>query len=100
MSGERADQPHPGLPSTGETCFYPGDAGEASMGMNIKNPQAQAMARERASQRGTSVTDAVRQARLQAPAELQERCPQLSRPHSRDRGDIETEQYAANGLPW
>jgi antitoxin VapB len=38
--------------------FYPGSA----MGMNIKDPQVHAMAKELAARRGTSVTDAVRQA--------------------------------------
>ena len=39
------------------------------MGMNIKDPQVHAMARQLAARRGTTVTDAVRQAALQwAPA--------------------------------
>jgi antitoxin VapB len=38
--------------------FYPGSV----MGMNIKDPQVHAMAKELAARRGTSVTDAVRQA--------------------------------------
>jgi antitoxin VapB len=38
--------------------FYPGGA----MGMNIKDPQVHAMAKELAARSGTSVTDAVRQA--------------------------------------
>lgn len=89
------------------------------MGMNIKDPQVHAMARELASRRGTSVTDAVRQAltselrrtpdhqsaaarqaRLQALVELQERCRKLPRSDSRDLRDIENELYDGNGLPW
>jgi antitoxin VapB len=38
--------------------LYPGGA----MGMNIKDPEVHAMARELAARRSTSVTDAVRQA--------------------------------------
>jgi antitoxin VapB len=41
-----------------EVDFYPGGA----MGMNIKDPEVHAMARELAARRSTSVTDAVRQA--------------------------------------
>ena len=41
-----------------KAIFYPGSA----MGMNIKDPQVHAMAKELAARRGTSVTDAVRQA--------------------------------------
>jgi antitoxin VapB len=41
-----------------KVSFYPG----AAMGMNIKDPEVHAMARELAARRSTSVTDAVRQA--------------------------------------
>jgi len=88
------------------------------MGMNIKDPQVHAMARELASRRGTSVTDAVcqamaaelqrtpnhqspaaREARLRALAELQERCRKLPRRDVRDLREIENELDDANGLP-
>ena len=48
------------------------------MGMNIKDPEVHAMARELAERRSTSVTDAVRQA---LRAEL-ERCPSPERPEA------------------
>jgi len=89
------------------------------MGMNIKDPQVHAMARELASRRGTSVTGAVRQAlaaelqrtpdhqspaareaRLRALAELQERCRKLPRRDFRELREIENELYDENGLPW
>ena len=41
-----------------KVSFYPAGA----MGMNIKDPEVHAMARELAARRSTSVTDAVRQA--------------------------------------
>ena len=87
--------------------------------MNIKDPQVHAMARELASRRGTTATDALlqaqaaelqrtpahqsadaRQARLLALAELQERCRKLPRRDPRDLRDIENELYDENGLPW
>ncbi|QPN62477.1 type II toxin-antitoxin system VapB family antitoxin [Synechococcus sp. CBW1004] len=46
------------------------------MGMNIKDPEVHAMARELAARRSTTVTDAVRQA---LRAEL-ERCPSTEPP--------------------
>lgn len=89
------------------------------MGMNIKDPQVHAMARELPSRRGSSVTDALRQAlaaelqrppdhqspaareaRLRALVELQERCRKLPRRDCRDLREIENELYDENGLPW
>ena len=90
-----------------------------AMGMNIKDPQVHAMARELAERRGSSVTDAVRQAlaeelkrtpdtksaasrqaRHQALTELLERCRKFPRQDARDREQIEAELYDAAGLPW
>jgi antitoxin VapB len=89
------------------------------MGMNIKDPQVHAMARELAARRGSSVTDAVRQAlaaelkrtpdsssassrraRHQALTELLERCRRLPRQDASGREQIETELYDSAGLPW
>jgi antitoxin VapB len=50
------------------------------MGMNIKDPEVHAMARELAARRSTTVTDAVRQA---LRAEL-DRCPSPESPEARE----------------
>jgi len=87
--------------------------------MNIRDAQVHATARELASRRGTSVTDAVgqalaaelqrtpdhrspaaRQARLKAQVALRERCRKLPRRDSRELREIEHELYDENGLPW
>ena len=89
------------------------------MGMNIKDSQVHAMARELAARRGSSVTDAVRhalaaelkrthdpnsatsrQARRQALDDLLERCRNLRQTHIQDRRQIEAELYDESGLPW
>lgn len=88
------------------------------MGMNIKDPQVHAMARELASRRGTSVTDAVRQAlraeldrsaavapgqeemaRQQALLQLLDRCRQLPWPKGRSGVDLQADLYDEAGLP-
>lgn len=88
------------------------------MGMNIKDPQVHAMARELASRRGTSVTDAVRQAlraeldrsaavapgqeevaRQEALLQLLDRCRQLPWPDRRCGADLQAELYDEAGLP-
>jgi antitoxin VapB len=88
------------------------------MGMNIKDPEVHAMARKLAAQRGTSVTDAVRQALL---AELERfaegpearaaasrrkdllgllpRFQQLPWPDGRGSRELQEELYGADGLP-
>jgi antitoxin VapB len=88
------------------------------MGMNIKDPQVQAMARELAEHRGTSVTDAVRQAlraeldrcrtaapgqqeavRRQALRQLLSRCRDLPWPDQRSGAELQTQLYNEIGLP-
>ena len=95
-------------------CFYPAHA----MGMNIKDPQVHAMARELAARRGTSVTDAVRQAlraeldrsaavapgqeeaaRQEALLQLLNRCRQLPWPDGRDSAALQADLYDEAGLP-
>ncbi len=89
------------------------------MGMNIKDPQVHAMARELATRRSSSVTDAVRHAlaaelqrtpepdtiasrqeRRQALDDLLERCRNLRHPTTQDRLQIEDDLYDEAGLPW
>jgi antitoxin VapB len=89
------------------------------MGMNIKDPQVHAMARELASRRGTSVTDAVRQAlraeldrsaavapgqdelaRQQTLLQLLDRCRQLPWPDGRSGASLQAELYDEAGLPF
>lgn len=88
------------------------------MGMNIKDPQVHAMARELAARRGTSVTDAVRQAlraeldraaamapgqeeaaRQEALLQLLNRCRQLPWPDGRDSAALQADLYDEAGLP-
>ena len=88
------------------------------MGMNIKDPQVHAMARELASRRGTSVTDAVRQAlraeldrstgttpeqeaqaRKEALLQLLARCRKLPWPDHRSSADLQADLYDEIGLP-
>jgi len=87
------------------------------MGMNIKDPQVHAMARELATRRGTSVTNAVRQAlraeldrcpstsgqeeaaRRDALLQLLSRCRQLPWPDDRDSGELQSDLYDDAGLP-
>ena len=95
-------------------CFYQAHA----MGMNIKDPQVHAMARELAARRGTSVTDAVRQAlraeldraaamapgqeeaaRQEALLQLLNRCRQLPWPDGRDSAELQADLYDEAGLP-
>jgi len=52
-----------GLGRINESFYrWPFDGACVAMGMNIKDPEVHAMARQLAARRGTSVTDAVRQA--------------------------------------
>ncbi|KEF43347.1 MAG: hypothetical protein ER33_00975 [Cyanobium sp. CACIAM 14] len=88
------------------------------MGMNIKDAEVHAMARELAALRGTSVTDAVRQAlraELERSAEgaearsietrrrellgLLPRFEQLPWPDRRSSDDLQNDLYDAFGLP-
>jgi antitoxin VapB len=88
------------------------------MGMNIKDPQVHAMARELADHRCTSVTDAVRQAlraeldrcrttapgqqeeaRRQALLQLLNRCRDLPWPDQRSGDELQAELYDETGLP-
>lgn len=67
------------------------------MGMNIKDPKVHAMARELAARRGTSVTDAVRQA-LQAELE---RCPGTIHQEEAARKDALLQLISrCRQLPW
>jgi len=88
------------------------------MGMNIKDPAVHAMAKQLAARRGTSVTDAVRQA-LQADLarihdlskgaagsaraheleELLASCRRLPRLDSRSGRDLQDSLYGDDGLP-
>jgi antitoxin VapB len=88
------------------------------MGMNIKDPQVHAMARELADCRGTSVTDAVRQAlraeldrcrtavpgqeeevRREALLQLLRRCNDLPWPDQRSGAELQADLYDDAGLP-
>jgi len=88
------------------------------MGMNIKDPQVHAMARELAMHRGTSLTDAVRQAlraeldrcltaapgqeeatRRQVLLQLLSRCRDLPWPDQRSGSELQAELYDETGLP-
>jgi antitoxin VapB len=88
------------------------------MGMNIKDPQVHAMARELAARRSTTVTDAVRQAlraelkRTQSDSSAQEisartaalmdllkRYEQLRWTDSRSSAELQAELYDDDGLP-
>jgi antitoxin VapB len=87
------------------------------MGMNIKDPQVHAMARELAARRSTTVTDAVRQAlraelertqpdsaeeemraRKAALMELAQRYQRLRWPDQRSSAELQAEHYD-DGLP-
>jgi antitoxin VapB len=88
------------------------------MGMNIKDPQVHAMARELAARRSTTVTDAVRQAlrselertepdskeqeisaRKEALMELLQRYKRLNWPDQRSSAELQAELYDEDGLP-
>jgi antitoxin VapB len=90
------------------------------MGMNIKDPQVHAMARQLAARRGTTVTDAVRQALAaelersaaepDRPAQLQkarreelelllQHFRQLRWPDQRSSTELQAELYDEHGLP-
>ncbi len=88
------------------------------MGMNIKDPQVHAMARELAERRGSSVTDAVRQAlaaelkrttgpgpdqmrsaRLEAIRQLQARVRELPIRDPRSPKELQDALYDSQGLP-
>ena len=88
------------------------------MSMNIKDEQVHAMARELADRRGTSVTNAVRQAlraeldrcrtaapaqeeaaRLEALHQLLSRCLYLPWPDQRSSSELQSELYDETGLP-
>ncbi|MFM9109436.1 MAG: type II toxin-antitoxin system VapB family antitoxin [Prochlorococcaceae cyanobacterium] len=87
------------------------------MGMTIKDPQVHAMAKELATRRGTSVTNAVRQAlraeldrcpgtsgqeeaaRRDALLQLLSRCRQLPWPDDRGSGELQADLHDDAGLP-
>jgi antitoxin VapB len=88
------------------------------MGMNIKDPQVHAMARELAARRSTTVTDAVRQAlraelertqpdsaaqeisaRKAALLDLLKRYERLRWTDSRSSTELQAELYGDDGLP-
>lgn len=88
------------------------------MGMNIKDPEVHAMARELAARRSTTVTDAVRQAlraelerseadgttqeaeaRMAAVLELLERFRRLPWPDQPSSAELQAELYDDDGLP-
>ncbi len=88
------------------------------MGMNIKDPQVHAMARELAARRSTTVTDAVRQAlraelertqpdsaaqeisaRKAALLDLLKRYERLRWTDSRSSTELQAELYDDDGLP-
>ena len=88
------------------------------MGMNIKDPEVHAMARELAARRSTTVTDAVRQAlraelersepdsaaekaeaRKAAVLELLQRFQRLPWPDQRSSAELQAELYDDDGLP-
>jgi antitoxin VapB len=100
----------------GRMCviFYPA----AAMGMNIKDPEVHAMARELAARRSTTVTDAVRQAlraelersgheseeqtirlRKQRVQELLDRFRRLSWPEGVSSKELQDALYDEHGLP-
>ena len=66
------------------------------MGMNIKDPEVHAMARQLAARRGTTVTNAVRQDDLQA---LLERFRRLHWPEGVSGQDAQDALYDDQGLP-
>lgn len=88
------------------------------MGMNIKDPEVHAMARELAARRSTTVTDAVRQvlraelercphpegpdaleARTVALLELLQRYKRLPWPDRRSSAELQDDLYDQHGLP-
>lgn len=88
------------------------------MGMNIKDSEVHAMARELAARRSTSVTDAVRQAlraelercepdsaaqeaeaRKAVVLELLQRFRHLPWPDQRSSAELQAELYGDDGLP-
>ena len=88
------------------------------MGMNIKDPRVHAMARELAARRGTSVTDAVRQAleaeltrttgpgpenlrctKLEAIRQIQARFSELPIRDPRTAQELQEALYDSHGLP-
>ncbi|MCU0529060.1 MAG: type II toxin-antitoxin system VapB family antitoxin [Cyanobium sp. Prado107] len=88
------------------------------MGMNIKDPEVHAMARELAARRSTTVTDAVRQAlraelersgpdpteqevsaRKAALLDLLQRYKRLRWPDQRSSAELQAELYDDDGLP-
>jgi antitoxin VapB len=88
------------------------------MGMNIKDPEVHAMARELAARRSTTVTDAVRQAlraelercepdraaqeanaRKAAVMDLLQRFQRLPWPDQRSSAELQAELYDDDGLP-
>jgi antitoxin VapB len=88
------------------------------MGMNIKDPRVHAMAKDLAARRGTSVTDAVRQAleaeltrttapgpdnvrstRLEAIRQIQARFSELPIKDPRSSRDLQDSLYDDRGLP-
>ena len=96
------------------STFYPA----AAMGMNIKDPEVHAMARELAARRSTTVTDAVRQAlraelersgheseeqairlRKQHVQELLDRFGRLTWPEGLTSKELQDELYDEQGLP-
>ena len=95
--------------------FYLWPYGLGPMGMNIKDPAVHAMAKQLAARRGTSVTDAVRQAlqadlaripdlsigaaRAQELQELLDSCRRLPRLDSRSSRDLQDSLYGDDGLP-
>jgi len=98
--------------------FYLRPFGLGPMGMNIKDPAVHAMAKQLAARRGTSVTDAVRQAlqadlartpdlsngaareaRAQELEELLASCRRLPRLDSRSSRDLQDSLYGDDGLP-
>jgi len=95
--------------------FYLQPFGFGPMGMNIKDPAVHAMAKQLAARRGTSVTDAVRQAlqadlartpdfsngaaRAQELQELLASCRRLPRLDSRTSRDLQDSLYGDDGLP-
>ncbi len=73
-----------------------------TMGMNIKDPQVHAMARELAARRGTSVTNAVRQA-LRAELDRSPGTPEQEeaarRAAGRSSAELQADLYDDAGLP-
>ena len=98
--------------------FYLQSFGLGPMGMNIKDPAVHAMAKQLAARRGTSVTNAVRQAlqadlartpdlsggaassaRAQELQELLASCRRLPRLDSISSRDLQDSLYGDDGLP-